>query len=173
VTALVSLKSTEELTAEETEELAAMKAAVYPDPQPGSREWAPRQWGVFVRSDDVLVSYTGLLVREGHVDEVPARIGGIGGVATHPSHRGRGYAPLGMARALDFLLDIEADFALLVCREPLIPYYERLGWRQFTGTLLVTQHGQPETFTFNEVMVGDLTAGAPTGGTIDLDGPPW
>jgi len=173
VTALVSLKSTEEVTAEENEELAFMKAAVYPDLQPGSREWAPRQWGVFVRSDDVLVSYTGLLVREGHVDEAPARIGGIGGVATHPSHRGKGYAPLGMARALDFLLDIGAEFALLVCRGPLVPYYERLGWRQFMGTVRVTQHGQPETFTFNEVMVGDLTAGAPTGGTIDLHGPPW
>ncbi len=174
MTATAELRATAEQTVEETEELVAMKAVVYPGPAPSvEREWAPREWGVFVRSDDELVSYTGVLLTEASHDGSPVHIGGIGGVATHPGHRGKGFAALGMARALDFLLGLNAAFALLVCRDELIPYYEKLGWRLFRGYLLVTQHGRPEVFTFNNVMVGDLAATAPTTGTIDLHGPPW
>ena len=100
-------------------------------------------------------------------------IGGVGGIATPPDHRGKGYAPLGMERAVDFLKDSGAAFGLLVCRDELIGYYTRLGWRLFEGTMLNTQRGEPEVFTFNNVMVGDLNSPAPTAGVIDLRGPAW
>jgi GNAT superfamily N-acetyltransferase len=153
--------------------LVAMKTAVYPDPPDNDREWAPRDWGVFVWADDTLVSYTGLLFRDAALDGDPVVIGGIGGVATHPDHRGQGYAPLGMARALDFMLSQRADFALLVCRDELVPYYTSLGWHYFEGETLNTQFGEPEVFTFNRVMVGDLASKSPVSGRIDLKGPAW
>lgn len=171
VTAL--LRPTADLTPDETDELTAMKDAVYPDFSPAPREWAPRDWGVFVRHEDQLVSYTGIVIRAGLVDETAVTIGGIGGVATHPAHRGKGYASLAMGRALDFMLRRNVDFALLVCRDELVDYYSKLGWRLFDGCLLETQYGKPEVFTFNEVLVGDLNSTAPTSGTIDLKGPAW
>lgn len=173
MSATTVLRTTAELGNGETDELAAMKAAVYPNISPAAREWAPREWGVFVRIEDRLVSYTGIVIRDGSVDGTPTTIGGIGGVATHPAHRGKGYAPLGMGRALDFMLRRSVDFALLVCRDELVDYYSKQGWHRFTGRLLETQYGKPEVFTFNEVMVGDLNSPAPTTGTIDLKGPAW
>jgi GNAT superfamily N-acetyltransferase len=174
----ISLKRVIEFTDEEKRRLTEMKLAVYPD-RPGgypetAREWTGARWGVFVTDESgELLSYTGLVTREAAVDGEPVLTGGVGGVATHPSHRGKGYAPLGIGRALDFLLGRDVDFALLVCRPELVGYYAKLGWKPFAGTLLVTQFGEPETFTFNEVMVGDLASSAPSTETIDLNGPPW
>lgn len=154
-----------------------MKRAVYPQPPESypetAREWSAQQWGVFVRADGELVSYTGVVIREVLVDGSPVMSGGIGGVATHPERRGMGYAPLGMGRALDFMHSHGVQFAILVCAEPLVAYYESLGWRRFTGETVVTQHGLREVFTFNVVMVGDVAGRAPVDGTIDLLGPPW
>lgn len=175
----VELRSVADFSDAETGKLRAMKAAVYPDSTPETsanqaREWQSPQWGVFVTDESGnLLSYTGVVIRKALLDDEPAGIGGIGGVATHPSHRGMGYAPLGMGRALDFLLDREVEFALLVCRDELVDYYRGLGWRPFAGTVLNTQHGETEEFTFNRVMVGDLNRQAPMRGLIDLCGPAW
>lgn len=165
------------LTPDDRERLSAMMAAVYPPKPEGypetARDWAPQQWRVLVIADQELVAHVGVVVREAFVDGRPVLTGGVGGVATHPAHRRKGYAALGIGRALDFLLERDVQFALLVCRPELIGYYEGLGWRHFGGILEVTQFGEPETFTFNEVMVGDLRSAAPESGTIDLRGPPW
>ena len=174
-----STKARNDYSRSDIEALRDLKEAVYPPEEQGdwegsSRDWAGPQWGVFVWGDTgELVSYTGVVRREGAVDGNPTTIGGVGGIATHPDHRGRGYAALGMGRALDKLVGMDTDFALLVCRDELVPYYEGLGWRLFEGTVVDTQFGEPETFTFNRVMVGDLISTAPSDGTIDLMGPPW
>ena len=69
--------------------------------------------------------------------------------------------------------ELQVAFGLLVCRDELVAYYSSLGWRLFEGSVLVRQFGETEVFDYNRVMVGDLTKVAPTGGTIDLEGPPW
>lgn len=174
-----SLKAVADLTEDERLAVRDMKAAVYPEPTPEieanrAREWDYPEWGVLVTDESgELVSYTGVIVRTAYFDEADVLVGGIGGVATHPDQRGRGYAPLGMGRALDFLLSRGAAFGLLVCRDELVDYYVALGWRLFHGTVINTQFGEPEIFTFNNVMVGDLNSPAPTTGTIDLCGPAW
>jgi GNAT superfamily N-acetyltransferase len=179
VSVTTTLKAVADFTQAETLARRALGEAVYPHSTPDNdptlaREWDRPEWGVMVTEESGgLVSYTGIVLRHGTVDGDDVVIGGIGGVATHPDHRGRGYAPLGMSRALDFLLARKADFALLVCRDELVDYYTALGWRLFAGTVLNTQHGEPEVFTFNNVMVGDLVATAPRDGTIDLHGPAW
>ncbi|HEU4321467.1 MAG TPA: GNAT family N-acetyltransferase [Acidimicrobiia bacterium] len=166
-----------EVPADQLGELASLKSLVYPDPPESypesAREWSPPQWGVFVRDGPTLVSYTGVVIREVALDGREVLVGGIGGVATHPDHRGRGYAPLGMSRALDFMVSRGVVFALLVCHQELVSYYESLGWKPFGGITINTQHGRLEVFDFNEVMVGDVTGAAPALGTIDLLGPAW
>lgn len=172
----MSLKARDDFSESDLEALHGLKDAVYPPGEPwegASREWSGPQWGVFVRAEGPLVSYTGVVQRQGSVDGDPMTVGGVGGIATHPDHRGKGYASLGLGRALDFLAEQGTDFALLVCRDELIAYYDRLGWSVFEGDLVVTQFGEPETFGFNRVMVGDLNQKAPVSGTIDLKGPPW
>lgn len=168
------------LTRSERDELRALTKAVYP-PEPAVAAsdppvtWAPTAWSIRVRDDDGrLVSHVGVLTREATVDDVPTMIGGIGGVKTHPEARGRGYAAAAMRAAAAFCTDdLGVAFVLLVCLPPTVPYYERLGWRRFRGTLLALQPGGTISFTTNLPMVLPARAAAPPGGTINLRGHPW
>ena len=103
----------------------------------------------------------------------PVRIGGIGNVKTHPSVRKQGFASLAIERAVTFLREQPLVFALLVCEQHLLGYYSRLGWKEFTGRLLIRQHGATTEFTLCRVMTLGLHSVAPETGTIDLCGPPW
>jgi aminoglycoside 2'-N-acetyltransferase I len=140
-----------------------------------ARPSSPPEWGVFVRAGDgALVSFVGMVVRPALYDGRPIRVGGIGGVKTHPAARRQGFASRAIGRAVEFFRE-QPNVALgvLVCEPHLIDYYGRLGWQEFFGRLLVTQRGQPSEFTFNRVMVCGLRGAAPADGTIDLLGPPW
>lgn len=163
-------------------DLAALRdlgAAVYPPEEaeswPGRTiRWASPQWGIMVEDEGQLVSYAGLLVRDGAHDGAAATIGGVGGVKTHPHHRGLGLAATAMKAAHDFFVsETDVAFALLVCDEGLLPYYGHLGWQPFNGTLLTEQDEGRVEFTFNRVMVKHVHRSPPLRGVIDLSGPPW
>jgi hypothetical protein len=161
-------------------DLAALSRAVYPPDVaaawPGRHlEWSAHEWGAFVRAGDgALVSYVGIVLRSAMSDGRPVRVGGIGGVKTHPAARRQGFAGRGIGRAVEFFREQpDVAFGLLVCEPHLIGYYGRLGWQEFSGRLLVTQRGEPSEFTFNRVMTLGVRSAGPTAGTIDLCGPPW
>lgn len=179
-TAVVSIGPVSRWTDDQTKEFRLLTEAVYPPDDeadwPGATiEWARPEMGVrVVDPSGWLVSYVGVLTREGTLDGAPVLIGGIGGVKTHPEARGMGYARLGMERATSWMLDHSGiDFGLLVCQEDLLGYYGSMGWDEFTGTLLTRRHGETVEFTFNRVMTLPLRSPAPTVGVIDLKGPPW
>jgi predicted N-acetyltransferase YhbS len=179
VSETVVLDRLADLTDADREELRGLSQAVYPPREatdwPGRRiEWAAADWGVRIYDDlGVLVSYVGINLRDARLDGRPVKVGGIGGVKTHPSARRRGLAERGMQRADQFFHEQAAAFALLVCDARLLDYYGRLGWREFTGRLMVLQHGAPAEFTFNRVMTRGVRSPAPETGTVDLLGPPW
>lgn len=164
----------------ERDELQQLATAVYP-PEitaiwPGrNREWAAGEWGIRVYDDnDLLVSYAGVLLRNARIDDRPVRIGGVGGVKTHPEFRRQGFAAAAMQQAAAFFREQpDVAFAQLVCDPKLLDYYGRLGWREFTGEVHVTQFGEPEVFSFNRVMTLEVHEPGPITGTIDLNGPPW
>ncbi len=179
MSAVVPLKPIADWTDGDRAALRELSRAVHPPEEaaqwPGRHlEWTAPEWGVRVVSSDELVSYTGVLLRQAHHAGRPVRIGGVGGVETHPAARRRGYAELGVRRAVEFFQEQpEVEFALLVCEPRLIGYYSRLGWKEFGGRLLTTQKGETEEFTFNRVMVHDVHSAGPLTGAIDLLGPPW
>jgi GNAT superfamily N-acetyltransferase len=176
----LDLKPVAAFTVEERARLKALTAAVYP-PGPAAAgtgsevRWAAPEHGVLVwSSEGELVAYVGLVVRAGFLDGAGVTIGGVGSVKTHPRAEGRGYATAGLRRAAAVLTDDHAvGFSLLVCRDPLLPFYERLGWRAFPGRLLVAQPGGRQEFTLNRPMVLPGRGAAPDGGVIDLHGLPW
>jgi GNAT superfamily N-acetyltransferase len=167
------------LTAEEQAALRALSAAVYPPDVAASWpgrvfEWAPHQWSVICWDDDgQALSHAGAVVRDGRADGTPARIGGVGGVKTHPGARRRGLASQVIRRAMDLFGGQGVDFALLVCEPHLVPFYERLGWKPHAGDLLVRQHGEAVRFTFNLPMTHPVRTSCPPGVVIDLMCPPW
>jgi GNAT superfamily N-acetyltransferase len=176
----ITLHAVADLTADERAELRALSDAVYPPAVvaawPGrALEWSPPGWSVIVRdAGGRAVCHAGVVVRTARADGRAVRVGGIGGVKTHPAARGQGHAAAAIRRALDFLRDgAGVAFGLLVCEPDLIPYYERLGWRPFPGALVVAQRGATVPFTFNLPMTTPVRSDPPPGGTIDLLGPPW
>ena len=176
----ISLDRVADLSDIDRAAIRALSLAVYPPEVaaawPGRHlEWARGEWCVRVWGPEgSLASYTGIILRQSSWDGRSARVGGIGGVMTHPAARGRGHAVHGIRRAIEVFREHGGvAFALLVCEPGLLGYYARLGWKEFAGRLVVRQHGEPADFTFNRVMVHDVEAAGPTSGTIDLMGPPW
>ena len=175
----IDLIHASDATAETRDALRALTAAVYPPEEAAAspvREsaWAPAQWHALIHdANGEVVSHVGILVRDGMLNGAAVRIGGIGGVKTHPEARGRGHVAA-MRTAATFLADeCGVAFLLLVCLPPTIPYYERLGWRRFHGTLLVEQPGGVIPFTANLPMTLPGRGNAPLDGTINLCGQPW
>ena len=168
-----------DLTASQEAALEQLSTAVYPPGAamtfPGqSFIWASPQWSILVWDRDALVSHVGMLVRDIFQDSAPKRIGGIGAVATHPASQGRGFASAAMRAATErFDTDFGVSYALLFCRSDLIPFYSRLGWQPFTGTVFVEQPDGKMEFTANDAMVLDVKEQAPLDGFLDLNGFPW
>jgi GNAT superfamily N-acetyltransferase len=169
-----------DLTAGEQAAVRTLALAVYPpevaEAWPGRAiEWAAQQWAVIGWGDEgAALCYVGIVLRDARWNDRAVRVGGIGGVKTHPSSRGRGFATAAIRRALDFFRGPgDIDFGLLVCEPGLVPFYERQGWRRFPGDLLVAQHQATVPFTFNLPMTTPIRLQEPLAGTIDLLGPPW
>jgi aminoglycoside 2'-N-acetyltransferase I len=167
-----------DLTEADHEGIRLLSLAVYPLEKvadwPGRLlQWSPAEWCVRLHEEGTLVSYIGVHVREAACDGRPVRVGGIGGVKTHPAARRRGLAGRCIRRAVEFFREAGVGFALLVCEPTLLDYYARLGWREFRGRVQVRQHGETADFTFNRVMTHGVNADGPTAGTIDLCGPAW
>lgn len=176
----IEITRVEDLLPADHDELRALTIAVYSPAVTATlpatqTTWAPTTWTIRVRNDDdCLVSQVGMLTREISVNGVQTMVGGIGGVKTHPDARSQGHAAAAMRTAAGFFTDeLGVAFMLLVCLPPIVPYYERLGWQRFCGTLLVAQPGCTIPFTANLPMVLPARAAAPLHGTIDLCGYPW
>lgn len=178
--AMITLHRVNELTPEQQSARQALSVSVYP---PGeewagrSIEWSPGEWCAICWDTNerhcTALSYVGAVIRSGTLNSNSVKIGGVGGVMTHPSTRRQGLAASAIERIIYFFREQNIDFALLVCELHLVPFYQRLGWQPFTGEMFVTQHGDKCTFTFNLPMVRPICSSAPTTGIIDLMGPPW
>ena len=159
--------------------LDALRAVVYPPEViatlPGRFfTWARPQGSVLLWDEEELVSRVGLLVRDIFHDSTPKRIGGIGGVMTHPAKQGQGFASQAMresARLFDAELNV--SFALLFCRPHLVEFYKRLSWKPFEGKVFVEQPEGKIEFSANGAMVLDVQEQAPLNGVLDLNGLPW
>ncbi len=166
-----------DLTADEQAALRTLSLVVHP-PEiaaawPGRAfEWAPAEWSVVGwDAEGAILCHVGAVLREAHWNDRAVKVGGIGGVKTHPASRGRGFATTAIQRALAFFRDQgDVDFGLLVCEPGLVPFYERLGWRRFPGDLVVTQRQTTVPFTFNLPMTTPVRLQEPLTGTIDLLG---
>jgi len=175
----IEFVATEDFSDRQQKGLDILRTAVYP---PEVLEtlpsrfftWAKPQWSVLLWDGDELVSRVGLLVRDLFHDSNPKRIGGIGGVATHPSMQGKGLASKGMREAeKHFQEELNVDYALLFCRDHLVPFYGKLGWKPFEGKVFVEQPDGKIEFSVNGAMLLDVKEPAPLDGVMDLNGLPW
>ena len=92
----------------------------------GDPTWRPSHTRV-IEADGRLVSALRIWDRRLHLGAAPARMGGIGGVTTHPDHRGRGLATRLMRETVGYLRDEGYDLGLLFAGIP-ARFYLRMGW---------------------------------------------
>jgi len=176
----IDFKDSDDLTDADRAALNTLRLSVYPPDVRATLPalqfaWAPVQWHFLVYDDaGHLVSHVGVLTREVLLDGALVRIGGVGGVQTHPDARGQGYASAAMERAAIFFHDEAAvPFALLFCGTHRVSFYGGLGWQRFNGLTTVAQPGGNIPFNMNETLVRSARRDAPTDGILDLQGLPW
>ena len=167
------------LTDRKIESVQKLRGAVYPPEVLATLPWrhftwSSMQWSILLWDENELAAKASLLVRDIFHNDIPKRIGGIGGVMTHPARQGQGLASQAMGEAAKrFEEDLLVDYALLFCRPHLVPFYGRLGWRTFEGQVFVEQPQGKVEFTANGAMVLDVHEQAPLEGVLDLNGLPW
>lgn len=140
----------------------------------GHVQWANADLRVILDdADGTTACHVGIYFRDGLWNGRKVRLGGIGGVSTHPDYRRKGYAGIALGAAIQTFRHHEAtDFVLLVCEDHNIPFYASRGWHLFDGRLIVEQKGERVEFDVMKPMVFDLAL-RPREGTIDLCGLPW
>jgi len=117
----IEFVATENLTDGHKDSIQKLRSAVYPPEVlatlPGRLlTWASTQWSVLMWDEDELIAKVGLLVREAFHNNAPKRIGGIGGVMTHPAKQGQRLASQAMREASKrFDTDLNVSYALLFC----------------------------------------------------------
>ena len=175
----IEFVATEAFSDRQKKALEQLGAAVYPPEVVATLPsrfftWAKPQWSVLLWEDEELLSRVGLLVRDVFHDGAPKRIGGIGGVVTHPAKQGQGLASQAMREASRlFDAELNVSYALLFCRPHLIAFYRRLMWKPFEGKVFVEQPEGKVEFSANGTMVLDVKEQAPLDGVLDLNGLPW
>lgn len=135
--------------------------------------WKPKDVHIIVDVDASAVTHVGLLQHTISVGEQPVKVCGVGGVVTALYAHGKGYASHAMRYAADLMCrEWGVDFGLLFCRDPLVPFYERLGWRLVTEPVEVEQPDGPIPSPMN-VMILPCVEKAWPAGPVKLNSLPW
>jgi GNAT superfamily N-acetyltransferase len=165
----------DKLTEVEKTEIRVLLALAFKDDPVTDLEWAKPHFNFIARRQGgTLVSYTGLVWRRILVGGQAVTVGGIGGVATHPDHRGQGYARQLLKTAADYMRqDGRYEFALLFCYDAKVSYYTGLGYELINNEpFYILSRGKRLKYTDNRLMM-PLTHRAWPSGEVDLLGPPW
>jgi hypothetical protein len=97
----------------------------------------------------------------------------VGGVVTALSEHGKGYATEAMRHAGAMMCEERAiDFGLLFCREQLVPFYARLGWRRVEEPVEIEQPSGTITSPM-VVMVLPCKEKSWPSGRVQLNSFPW
>jgi len=170
----ITVRSSADLSAAEQLEIAALLAVAFGE-EDESYTWAHGEWYVLIRTaEGILTSMLEILARTVTVADHPVRVGGIGGVCTHPDYRLRGHSTSALRVAASFLRDeMCVPFGLLLTDDEVIPFYARLGWRVAEDALTFAQPNE-RTLTHDGInMILPLGADPWPAGPIDLCGLPW
>jgi GNAT superfamily N-acetyltransferase len=144
------------------------------DVQEDFSEWAMSStWYVMGRLDGKLVSQIGIVDRTIHAGGQSLTVAGVGGVATHPEFRQRGFAGVLLNAAKEHMRQRQCyDFAMLFCSSHRLPFYTRGGFCQVQNPVYVLESGKRILFEDNK-MVLPLSGKPWPEGEIDVNGRSW
>jgi predicted acetyltransferase len=148
--------------------------AINDDKEEDFNDWAMSStWYVMGRLGGRLVSQIGIVDRTVHVGEQSLSIAGVGGVATHPQFRRRGFTDVLLQTAVEQMRQHHAyDFAMLFCSDHMVHYYTQRGFSQVPNPVHILQSGQWILFEDHR-MVMPLSGKPWPEGEVDVNGRSW
>jgi GNAT superfamily N-acetyltransferase len=136
-------------------------------------QWAEPDWIAIATTGREIVSFVGILKRTVLFDGKPVNVCGISNAVTPPAHRRKGYSRALMEQIELFMFkDLKAECGLLLCRDHLVSYYEKLGWYTTSCPLVFNQQDGKKTWAAN-TMLYTQHSGKLAPGNIDLQSLPW
>lgn len=171
---VIEVKAPNQLSEEEEIEIDELARLAYAEePDNHDLEWSWGYWKVLGRVDGKLVCLVEIIDRTCRVAGQPVRVGGVGGVATHPDHRRKGYASAAMQIAKDFMRDnLGMDYAMLYCSDHRVALYNRLGYEVIHDPVYFDQPGG-KMRNLENTMALSITGKPWPQGEVDMGGLPW
>jgi GNAT superfamily N-acetyltransferase len=105
--------------------------------------WKPGERHVVVIEAGRTIGHAGFLPIEVEAGGGMAPGVGLGGVMVHSTVRGRGIGELMVRETTARMGATGRPFAMLFCRDVRLPFYERMGWQQVHGEVIVDQENGP------------------------------
>ena len=105
--------------------------------------WEPKDHHVVVTEDGRTIGHAGFLPIEVEADGTRIPGVGLGGVMVHPAFRGRRIGETLVRETTARMASTGRLFGLLFCRDVRLRFYERMGWQQVRGEVVVDQEGGP------------------------------
>ena len=174
---ITELHVTDELSPDDRARTAALTDLAFgpaPVDPATAMAWAAADETAIARDPDGgVAAMVGIVHRDGLLDGRPVRLAGIGGVATVPALRRRGYARAALDRALAEIDARGPDLTVLVCDPSMRDHYARVGFHPFAGTTWMEQHGARVVLDLEPTMIRPGLLPAPLDGDLDLRGAPW
>lgn len=169
-------KHAHELSAEENAQLDELDHLAFSEDELDQEDdisWEPSILHFYGKIDGRIVSNVGVIRREIKVGDRMFVIGGIGGVATLPQFRRRGYARLLLEQADKYLKEQpEILFGMLFCAPGKVNYYAQSGYVEVRNPLYV--HIKNERKLFKDVkMILQISHIPWPEGDVDVLGSPW
>ena len=151
--------------------------AINDDKAEDFNDWAMSStWYVMGRLGGKLVSHIGIVDRTVRVGGQSLSIAGIGGVATHPQFRRRGFTGMLLQTALEQMRQRGSgnsyDFAMLFCSDPMLPYYTKRGFSEVPNPVHILEAGRWILFEDHR-MVLPLSGKPWPEGEVDVSGRSW
>lgn len=135
--ALVSCAEAD-LPAELATQVEALEAAAWPGTGDShGHDPALRPWSMLLVQDGRVLSALTILSKRITHQGRPYAASGLSSVVTDAGARGHGHGRHLVEAARDTIARSGADLGLFTCDRPLRPFYERAGWQELPGAVLV------------------------------------
>ncbi|MGD8426216.1 MAG: GNAT family N-acetyltransferase [Balneolaceae bacterium] len=134
--------------------------------------WKKPQWVGLVFLYDELVSFCYIIESKILFDRKIIKVGGLGGVATLPSHRGLGIASKLLAKVDKFIFeDLKVEYGLLVCEDSLTGFYRQKDWYEIDCPVYYSKKNEYKIFKGNTMLKSNNRKYWPT--EINIMGKLW